>query len=111
MSEKLPPEVLIYIQTVKNFFKNNEATRNYFLLHVDEDVFFQHLGEISKKNFEENGEVMLTEAQFELLRKTLVALRITEMDESELTEETSIEIKLRSIIFIDTRGIEKITFK
>jgi hypothetical protein len=109
--ENLPPEVLIYIQTVKNFFSKNEGTREYFLSQIDEDVFFKFLGDISKKNFEDNGEVMLTEVQFELLRKTLIALKISEMDESELPIEMSFDYELETIIYIDDRGYEKITSK
>jgi hypothetical protein len=109
--ENLPPEVLIYIQTVKNFFSKNEGTREYFLSQIDEDVFFKFLGDISKKNFEDSGEVMLTEVQFELLRKTLIALKISEMDESELPIEMSFDYELETIIYIDDRGYEKITSK
>ena len=109
--EDFPPEVLIYIQTVKNFFSKNEGTREYFLSQIDEDVFFRYLGTISKKNFEENGEVMLTEVQFELLRKTLIAMKISEMDETELPIEMSFDYELETIIYIDDRGYEKITTK
>jgi hypothetical protein len=109
--EDFPPEVLIYIQTVKNFFSKNEGTREYFLSQIDEDVFFRYLGNISKKNFEENGEVMLTEVQFELLRKTLIAMKISEMDETELPIEMSFDYELETIIYIDDRGYEKITTK
>ena len=107
----LPPEVLIYIQTVRNFFKNNKGTSDYFLSQVDEEMFFKHLGEISKKNFEDTGEVMLNETQFELLRKTLIALKISEMDGSELPEEITFDYELETIIYIDDRGYEKITSK
>jgi hypothetical protein len=109
--EYLPPEVLIYIQTVKNFFNKNEGTREYFLSQIDEDTFFRYLGSISQKNFEENGEVMLTEVQFELLRKTLIALKISEMDKSELLADISFDFELETIIYIDDRGYEKITTK
>jgi hypothetical protein len=109
--EDFPPEVLIYIQTVKNFFKNNEGTREYFLSQINEDTFFKYLGSISQKNFEEHGEVMLTEVQFELLRKTLIALKISEMDETELPAELSFDYELETIIYIDDRGYEKITSK
>ena len=107
----LPPEVLIYIQTVKNFFSKNEGTREYFLSQIDENIFFKYLGDISKKNFEENGEVMLSEVQFELLRKTLIAMRISEMDETELPIEMSFDYELETLIYIDDRGYEKITAK
>jgi hypothetical protein len=109
--EDFPPEVLIYIQTVKNFFSKNEGTREYFLSQIDEDTFFMHLGNISQKNFEDSGEVMLTEVQFELLRKTLIAMKISEMDESELPPEISFDYELETIIYIDDRGYEKITTK
>jgi len=109
--EDLPPEVLIYIQTVKNFFSKNEGTREYFLSQIEENLFFKYLGNISKKNFEENGEVMLSEVQFELLRKTLIAMKIAEMDESELPIEMSFDYELETIIYIDDRGYEKITAK
>ena len=109
--DDLPPEVLIYIQTVKNFFSKNEGTREYFLSQIDEDIFFKYLGNISQKNFEESGEVMLSEVQFELLRKTLIAMRISEMDESELPIEMSFDYELETLIYIDDRGYEKITTK
>jgi hypothetical protein len=69
------------------------------------------LGNISQKNFEDNGEVMLTEVQFELLRKTLIAMKISEMDESELPPDLSFDYELETIIYIDDRGYEKITTK
>jgi hypothetical protein len=109
--EDFPPEVLIYIQTVKNFFSKNEGTREYFLSQIDEDTFFRYLGNISQKNFEDSGEVMLTEVQFELLRKTLIAMKISEMDESELPPDLSFDYELETIIYIDDRGYEKITTK
>ena len=109
--EELPPEVLIYIQTVKNFFKNNKGTRDYFLKQLNEDVFWKYLGNISKKNFEENGEVMLSEVQFELLRKTLIALKISEIDDNSLLEDIPFNLEVQSIIYIDDRGYEKITTK
>lgn len=67
---KLSPEVLIYIQTVKNYFETNNEAKIYFISNMDEESFFQKLGEISQKNFEKDGEVMLTKTQFELLRNS-----------------------------------------
>lgn len=101
---ELSPEVLIYIQTVKNYLKTNEEARNYFLTGVDEDLFFQHLGEISQKNLDDNGEVMLNQTQFELLKKTLIVLEIAtkefEPEETPISNEDN--------IFIDMRGYGKI---
>ena len=64
----LSPDVLTYIQTVKNYLKKNDEARKYFLTGVDEDFFFQHLGEIAQKNFDSLGEAMLNKEQFDLLR-------------------------------------------
>ena len=100
-----PPEVLIYLQTVKNFFKSNEETRNYFISDSDEEVFFKHLCEISQKNFEDNGEVMLNKEQFELLRRTILAITISQKDIEEVVEEVPNQ---EDNIFIDMRGYGKI---
>ena len=96
-----PPEVLIYLQTVKNFFKSNEETRNYFISDSDEEVFFKHLCEISQKNFEDNGEVMLNKEQFELLRRTILAITISQKNIEEIPNQ-------EDNIFIDMRGYGKI---
>jgi hypothetical protein len=99
---ELSPEVLIYVQTVMNYFNKNEEAHNYFIGESDEELFFKHLGEISEKNFKKNGEVALTKEQFEILRKTVTALGIATKD---IPEETTEE---HPHIFIDTRGFGKI---
>ncbi len=101
----IPSEVLIYLQTVKNFFKLNDETRNYFISDSDEEVFFKHLCEISQKNFEDNGEVMLNKEQFELLRRTILAITISQKYIEEVVEEISNQ---EDNIFIDMRGYGKI---
>lgn len=88
MIMKLSPEVLIYIQTVKNYFNTNLEAREYFLSNSNEELFFEHLGEISQKNFEKNGEVMLDREQFDLLTKTIRAINVTKKEEKELKEPT-----------------------
>lgn len=95
----LSPEVLIYIQTVKNYFATNEEARNYFIGDSDYEMFFKHLGEISQKNFEKDGEVMLNKEQFELLRITIHAIEVVKDDEPTSQED---------LIFVDTRGFGKI---
>ena len=72
----MSPEVLIYIQSVKNYFKTNIEAKDYFLNGNDEELFFKHLSEISQKNFNKNGEVMLDKNQFELLRTTTKVITI-----------------------------------
>ena len=90
----MPPEVLIYIQTVKNYFKTNQEARDYFLSGGEEELFFEHLSEISKKNYEKNGDVMLDVDQFELLRKTVSALAVLkkELPDQDPTEKLFIEV-------------------
>lgn len=96
---KPSPEVLIYIQTVKNYFNTNEEAREYFLKNGDENFFYKHLEEISQKNYESNGEVMLTKEQFELLRKTSIAVNISTKDEKDFNENN---------IFIEIENFGKI---
>lgn len=97
---KLSPEVLIYIQSVKNYLQKNNEARQYFIADSNEEEFFKHLSEISQKNFNKNGEVMLDKEQFELLRITIQAITIV----TKPIEETKIEDN----IFIDMRGYAKI---
>jgi hypothetical protein len=66
--EKLPPEVLIYVQNVRKHFTGNEVAREYFGINDDEDKFFNNVIEVSQKNFKESGEPELSIKQFEELR-------------------------------------------
>jgi hypothetical protein len=93
------PEVLIYIQTVKHFFKNNKEAKDYFLSNSNEESFFKHLTEISQKNFDKNGEVMLSKTQFELLRKTISAIAVVEKSMENTTNDN---------IFVDIKDFGKI---
>jgi hypothetical protein len=101
---KLSPEVLTYIQTVKNYLKKNDEARSYFLTGVDEDFFFQHLSEIAQKNFNSLGEAMLNKEQFDLLRNTMKAISIVNKSKIEDTQVINPEEN----IFIDMRGLSKI---
>jgi len=78
-------EVLIYIQTLKNFLKTNEEAGVYFLSNVNEIEFFDNLSKIAQNNFEKNGEPNLTVEQFEFLRGIMVMF-----NEIEKLEETFI---------------------
>jgi hypothetical protein len=101
----LSPEVLTYLQTVKNYLKKNDEARTYFLHGVDEEKFFDHLTEIAQKNFNQLGEPMLNKEQFDLLRKTMKAISIVDKSITELEEETPDPEKN---IFVDYRGFGKI---
>lgn len=63
------PDVLIYVQTVKNYFNSNDEAKKYFLEGANENLFYRLLTEFSEKNFEKNGEPALTQEQFEMIRK------------------------------------------
>ena len=65
----MSPEVLIYIQSVKNYLEKNKDARDYFLQGVDEEIFYKYLAEISQKNFNDNGDVTLNISQFEILKR------------------------------------------
>ena len=67
----MAPEVLIYIQTIKNYFISNDAARNYFNIKDKNDEFFDYVMELSEKNFNENGEPELTLQQFEEARRKI----------------------------------------
>jgi hypothetical protein len=99
--DKLSPEVLIYVQSVKNYFQKNNEAREYFIANSDEEQFFKHLSEISQKNFDKNGEVMLDKTQFELLRVTVQAIAIVTAPVENLPS-------VEDNIFIDMRGYAKI---
>ena len=103
------PEVLIYIQSVKNYFSKNEQAKNYFLANVDDELFFTHLGKISQKNYEDNGEVMLNINQFELLRKTVLAIAASKNElRGDDVSEHSYDLDI-SKVFIDFGDYGKIS--
>jgi hypothetical protein len=73
MTKKLQmsPDVLIYLQSIKNFFTNNTLAKKYFSIEGNEEIFYKHISELSQKNFDEYGEPELTLDQFEELRKSI----------------------------------------
>jgi hypothetical protein len=102
------PEVLIYIQSVKRYLDNNNEAKKYFLSHIDSDLFFEHLAKISQKNFEDNGEVMLNINQFELLRKTVLAIAASKGElKNESLEKTNLDFDVTNI-FVDIGDYGKI---
>jgi hypothetical protein len=80
------PDILIYIQTVKNFLENDKGTKEYFLTNVDEDLFYENLGQIAQINLEKNGEPQLSKEQFEVLRLSFQIFK--KVDEEIKTEES-----------------------
>ena len=94
----MSPEVLIYLQSVKNFLKTNEETRRYFLDGVEEEIFYNEISEISQQNYDKDGEAMLTKEQFESIRKKLIIDTISKK-EHEFSEGK---------IFFELNGFGKI---
>jgi len=84
----VPPEVLIYVQSIKNFFESNEEARNYFMTDIDEETYFATLTDVAIKNLEKKGVPELSKLQFEFLRMTLKIYKTVEE-----------EIKNSSIIY------------
>lgn len=68
---KVAPEVLIYIQSLKRYFESHLDAQKYFAIDGNEDVFFENMSEMSQKNFQENGEPQLSLDQFEELRRKI----------------------------------------
>ncbi len=73
-------EILVYLQKVKNYLNSNDEAREYFIGNSDAEEFYKHLTIISEKNFVDNGQPELTKEQFELLRKTILAVTISKQD-------------------------------
>ncbi len=67
----MAPEVLIYVRTVKTYIQSNEDANQYFLSGLNPDDFYKQIENVSEKNFEKNGDPMLTKDQFENIRMTL----------------------------------------
>lgn len=83
----MSPDVLIYIQKVRDYLNNDEGARQYFLDNTNEDLFFEHLTEISQKNFDKNGDPTLSRLQFEILRKTVSAINKIKLTEDETVND------------------------
>jgi hypothetical protein len=73
---ELSSDTLIYIQSVKDYFKKNQQANDYFLMNNNEELFFKHLSDIAEKNYKSFNNPTLNKEQFELLRKTTLALSI-----------------------------------
>ena len=107
----ISPEVLIYIQTVRHYFETNKDAKEFFLSNSDEELFYKHLTEIAQKNFDKKSEATLDREQFELLRRTIIAITISKKTNYiRPIEEIDIEIKIEenSKIFIEYDNFGKI---
>lgn len=107
--DNISPEVLIYLQQVKNYFESNNEAREFFLGNSDEELFYKHLSEIAQKNFEEKNEATLDRDQFELLRRTILAITISKSKKYiRPTEDIDVKIEENKNIFIEYDNFGKI---
>lgn len=70
----MTPEVLIYIQDIKNYFNKNVNVKSYFLQNMDEDTFFNLLTDMSQKKYEIEGDPVLSKEEFETIRNRKYSL-------------------------------------
>jgi hypothetical protein len=97
---RLSHEVLIYIQKVKNFFESDIKVREYFLIDVNEDLFYEKIKEIAQDNYEKNGEPILNTEQFESIRSIFLSIEENKIINNNIEKNYN--------FFIDHPGYEKI---
>ena len=68
----------IHLKSTTSQFEINKEASEYFLSGSNEELFYKHLTEIAQKNFSKSGEAILNREQFELLRKTILAINVIE---------------------------------
>lgn len=90
-------EVLIYLQKVKAFFENDKKSRDYFLVDVDETLFFNNVSDVAQENYDKTGEAILSMEQFELIRIKMI----------EIQSENKTDLYIDKI-FLNHNGYEKI---
>lgn len=84
--KKMKPEILIYLNQVKDYLKKNEEALNYFVVNGDKDTFFDKLAKLSEINFEKSGEPTLTVHQFEQIRTELMIKEKKEVENIVFTK-------------------------
>jgi hypothetical protein len=96
---EISPDVLTYVQNVMTFMSKNEEAKKYFIDNSNEELFFKHLSEIAQKNYKSFGDPTLDKKQFELLRKTIMAidvvnkpLKVEEIDPKDFDNGIFIEL-------------------
>lgn len=62
---KYSVEVLVYLQSVKNFFNTNNVAVIEFCAN---DIFYENIKRLSQWNYEKNNDPKLTVQQFEMIK-------------------------------------------
>ena len=94
----MDPEVLIYINKLKQYLDTNKEARDHFLKNLDEEGYFEKVTEIAVKNFIEKNDPTLTMEQFEYVKKIMKVVEIGGRSDDYYNP----------IIFVDKRGLERI---
>lgn len=85
-------DVLIYVNNLKEFFKNDEqAFKDMFgTLDIDKELYFKRLEEVATQNFEEKGEPTLSTTQmFGLVQELITSLPKTNQIKEFTTPQNS----------------------
>lgn len=93
-------DVLIYVQTVKNYFKTNKEASDYFYIETMEKEFFDELILVAQENFDKGDDPTLTIPQFEILKQKMLKIKIDRLRKESKQEPTD--------IFMDFPGFDKI---
>lgn len=86
------PEVATYMQSFRNFLKNNQEARLYFLSGVDEDLFFEQFEEVAENNYKKSGDAMLNRDQLEELRISLLEVNVAKEREIKIPSSIFVEV-------------------
>jgi len=76
-------DVLIYINTLKNFFdKDQQAYQDMFgTLTIDKEVFFEEVSKIANKNYKDSGEAILSTEQIYEVVDDLLGKKLSQRQE------------------------------
>ena len=88
-------DVLIYINTLKNFFdKDQQAYQDMFgTLTIDKDIFFKEVSKLANKNYKETGEATLSTEQIYEVVDDLLGKRL-----SQVSEQAQIQTTFKKIL-------------
>ena len=78
-------DIQIYITNIRNFFETNEEGRKqmFNIPYADEEMFYEGLEEVAKKNYETHGDPTLTKQEISDLIQDVIQQNIrNELKES-----------------------------
>ena len=71
-------DIQIYITNIRNFFETNEEARKqmFNIPYADEEMFYEGLEEVAKKNYETHGDPTLTKQEISDLIQDVIQQNI-----------------------------------